>query len=62
MLLLNRREGEKIVIGDGITLTVLEIDAARNRVRLGIDAPRDVLVRREELAHVPPIKPEDANG
>lgn len=62
MLLLNRREGEKIMIGDGIVLTVLEIDAARNRVRLGIDAPRDVLVRREELTHIPPVKPEDANG
>lgn len=47
MLVLTRKLGEKIQIGDNICLTVLEVD--RGKVRLGIDAPRDVPVFREEL-------------
>ncbi len=47
MLVLTRKLGEKIHIGDGITLTVLELRG--NRVRLGIDAPSDVRVLRAEL-------------
>lgn len=47
MLVLSRKPGEKIVIGDDIVITVLEID--RNKVRLGIDAPRSVPVYRQEL-------------
>ena len=47
MLVLSRKLGEKIVIGDNIVLTVVKID--RNQIRLGIEAPRDVLVFREEI-------------
>ena len=48
MLVLNRKPGEKVVIGDGITLTVVEV--RRDRVRLGIDAPAQVRILRAELA------------
>jgi carbon storage regulator len=47
MLVLTRRKDEKIIIGDSITITVLEIH--RDRVRLGIDAPRNIPVHREEV-------------
>lgn len=47
MLQLTRKEGEVIVIGDDIAVTVLGI--AGGQVRLGIQAPRDVPVHREEV-------------
>lgn len=47
MLVLARRVGEKIFIGDSITITVVEID--RGRVRLGIEAPKDVPIKRDDL-------------
>jgi len=47
MLVLSRKLNEKIVIDGGITLTVVKID--RNQVRLGIEAPGDVSIQREEL-------------
>lgn len=47
MLVLSRLLGQKIFIGDGICITVVEVD--RGRVRLGIDAPREVPVYREEM-------------
>ena len=47
MLILTRRIGESLVIGDDITVTVLNIKG--NQVRLGIDAPKDVSVHREEV-------------
>lgn len=47
MLVLSRRVGEKIVIGDGIVVTVVEVH--RDSVRLGVDAPRSVPVNRAEL-------------
>ncbi len=47
MLVLSRKLNEKIVIDGGIVLTVVKID--RNQVRLGIEAPSDVRVYREEL-------------
>jgi carbon storage regulator len=47
MLVLSRKLGEKIVIGDGITLTVVEIKG--RTIRLGIDAPPSVPVWRGEL-------------
>ena len=47
MLVLSRKKDEKIVIGDSITLMVIEIRG--DKVRLGIDAPRDVTVHREEV-------------
>jgi carbon storage regulator len=47
MLVLSRKKDEKIVIGDKITVMVIEIRG--DKVRLGIDAPRDVTVHREEV-------------
>ena len=48
MLVLSRKLGEKIVIGDSIVVTVVKID--RNQIRLGIEAPHEVPVYREEIA------------
>ncbi len=48
MLVLGRRKGEKIVIGEGIVVTVVTIQG--ERVRLGIEAPPEVSIRREEIA------------
>jgi carbon storage regulator len=47
MLVLSRKLGEKIHIGDNICITVVDID--RGKVRLGIEAPRSVPVYRQEL-------------
>ncbi len=47
MLVLSRKKDEKIVIGDSIKLMVIEIRG--DKVRLGIEAPRDVSVHREEV-------------
>jgi carbon storage regulator len=47
MLVLSRKLGEKIVIGDNIVVTVVKID--RNQIRIGIEAPPDVPVYREEI-------------
>jgi carbon storage regulator len=48
MLVLSRKLNEKIVIDGGIVVTVLKID--RNQIRLGIQAPEQVRVLREEIA------------
>lgn len=47
MLILTRRAGESIVIGDDIVITVVE--AGRDHVRIGVDAPRSVDVHRQEV-------------
>ena len=47
MLVLSRKLNEKIVIGDNIVLTIIDID--RNKVRIAFEAPRDVLIFRKEL-------------
>ena len=47
MLVLTRRSGEKVVIGENVTVTVLGVKGSQ--VRIGIDAPRDVTVNREEI-------------
>ncbi|MEQ6903723.1 carbon storage regulator CsrA [Nocardioides sp. YIM 152588] len=47
MLVLSRRVGESVVIGDDVTVTVLEVRG--DVVRIGIDAPRSVRVNRAEL-------------
>ena len=47
MLILTRRVGESLKIGDNVTVTVLAING--HQVRIGIDAPRDVPVHREEI-------------
>jgi carbon storage regulator len=51
MLVLSRKPGEEIVIGKNIRLTVLGVRGSQ--VRLGVTAPTDVHIRREELAPTP---------
>ncbi|TYT26175.1 carbon storage regulator [Luteimonas viscosa] len=57
MLILTRREGEAIQIGDGIRLQVTSV--RDGKVRIGIEAPPDVLVLREELL---PISGDQDDG
>ncbi len=52
MLVLSRRDGQEIVLGEDIVIKVLSIDGGR--VRIGIEAPQSVPVRRSEL----PAKPQ----
>lgn len=47
MLILTRRVGESVMIGEDISVTVLGVKG--NQVRLGVDAPHDVPVHREEI-------------
>lgn len=47
MLILTRRVGESLKVGDDITITVLGVKG--NQVRIGVNAPRDVAVHREEI-------------
>jgi carbon storage regulator len=47
MLVLSRKPGERILIGDKVSITIVRIGP--NTVRLGIDAPRDMNIVREEL-------------
>ena len=47
MLVLSRKRGESIVIGEGITVTVLAVDG--DRVKLGVVAPVEVPIHREEV-------------
>ena len=47
MLILTRRGGETLMVGDDITVTVLSIKG--NQVRLGVNAPQNIVVHREEV-------------
>lgn len=47
MLVLSRKESEKIMLGEDITLTVVRVSG--DRVRIGIEAPRDMVILRREL-------------
>ena len=53
MLVLSRKQGEVVVIGNNIRLTIVSIRG--NQVRLGLTAPRDMSIQREEICP----KPED---
>ena len=57
MLVLSRKLGEKIFIGENICITVVDID--RGKIRLGIEAPRDVPIYRQELL---PLKNAEASA
>ncbi|MGH8290800.1 MAG: carbon storage regulator CsrA [Steroidobacteraceae bacterium] len=58
MLILTRRVGEALMIGDDVSITVLGVKG--NQVRLGIEAPRSIAVHREEIYRR--IKREQAGG
>lgn len=47
MLILTRRVGETLIVGDDVTITVLGVKG--NQVRIGVNAPKDVSVHREEI-------------
>ena len=47
MLILTRRVGETLIVGDEVTVTVLGVKG--NQVRIGVNAPKDVSVHREEI-------------
>jgi carbon storage regulator len=47
MLILTRRVGETLMVGDQVTVTVLGVKG--NQIRIGVNAPRDVAVHREEI-------------
>ena len=47
MLILTRRVGESLMVGDNVTVTVLGVKG--NQVRIGVNAPKDVAVHREEI-------------
>lgn len=51
MLVLTRKVGESIVIGDNIVIKVVQL--TRNKVRIGIEAPKNVPIRRAELDKCP---------
>ena len=58
MLILTRRVGETLMVGDDVTVTVLGVKG--NQVRIGVNAPKDVAVHREEIYDR--IKKEGAGG
>jgi carbon storage regulator len=58
MLILTRRVGESVMIGDNVTVTVLGVKG--NQVRVGVNAPKEVAVHREEIYER--IKREEASG
>ena len=69
MLILTRRIGETVMIGDEVTITILGVKG--NQVRVGINAPKSVAVHREEIyerikrerqAEADRKKPRDSNG
>lgn len=60
MLVLSRKSGEKLLVGMGITITVLELQG--NRVRLGIEAPAQVAILRAELTLPSPDVEVPARG
>jgi carbon storage regulator len=60
MLILTRRVGETVMIGNDVTVTVLGVKG--NQVRVGVNAPRDVAVHREEIFERIKREEEGAGG
>ena len=57
MLVLSRKVGEKILIGDNISVTVVRV--AQGTVRIGVEAPEDLPIVREEIKDQRQAKPRD---
>ena len=55
MLVLSRKESERIRVGDSIVVTIVRVSG--DKVRIGIEAPRDVIVLRDELQPRPAAVP-----
>lgn len=67
MLILTRRVGETVMIGENVTVTVLGVKG--NQVRIGVNAPKEVAVHREEIferikreEQTPPARPASGSG
>lgn len=60
MLVLSRKKGEQINIGDGITITVVEVQG--QRIKLGIQAPDSYRILRAELPREEPTSPNEMEG
>jgi carbon storage regulator len=58
MLVLSRKESQRIQVGDSIVLTIVRVNG--DRVRVGVEAPADVQVRRAELKPLPLSPPGEA--
>ncbi len=57
MLILTRRQGESIIVGDNVRITVISVKG--NQVRIGVEAPRSVSVQRQEIVGKKDLAPED---
>lgn len=60
MLILTRRVGESLIIGDDVVVNVLGVKG--NQVRIGVDAPKDVTVHREEIYDRIQAEKDDPNN
>jgi carbon storage regulator len=61
MLVLSRKLGEVIYVGDNVKITVVDIDWHKKKIRLGFEAPREVSIMREEVLNPPPMQPSTSD-